>query len=194
PTDQHGWYEDTPQPSIDLFNLAKLEKNASILIVGGGSSKFINHLVKENYNNLIVNDISESALEQLQEELGDSVAAMRFIEDDLCKPEELYRMPNVDFWHDRAVLHFFTERDQQKAYFELLDAKVKAGGYVMLGEFNKDGAEMCAGLSLCRYDLQMMTDRLGEDFMLIEHFDSVFINPWGEERPYIYALFKRHND
>ena len=41
-----------------------------------------------------------------------------------------------DLWHDRAVLHFFTEEQQRNNYFQLVNDSVAIGGYVILAEFN----------------------------------------------------------
>jgi len=187
--EQLGWYEKLSQPSIDLLNKSGIKKSDSILVVGAGSSLFIDYLVEQGFKNIIANDISEEALNHLEERIGPYGA--RYIEDDLTKPNRLTDIEAVDYWHDRAVLHFFTEAADQESYFKLLKSKVKVGGHVMLGEFSKDGAEKCAGLVLCRYDLGMMQDQLGEDFELVESFNTVYINPRGEDRPYIYGLFKR---
>jgi hypothetical protein len=48
-----------------------------------------------------------------------------------------------------------------------------------------------AGLTLHRYSIEELSERLGSSFTLISHFDHIYINPYGDPRPYIYALFKR---
>jgi hypothetical protein len=101
-------------------------------------------------------------------------------------------LPKVDVWNDRAVLHFFTEKKEQDTYFELLHKKVKKGGFVILAEFNLQGATMCSGLPVKRYDVKMLQESLGKDYLLLKHFDYDYQMPSGEIRKYIYTLFKRN--
>lgn len=187
--EQLGWYEKISQPSIDLLKKSGIGSSNSILVVGAGSSLFLDYLVDQGFKNIIANDISSKALDHLQERIG--IYGVRYLEDDLTKPDRLTEIEAVDYWHDRAVLHFLTDSKDQRTYFDLLRSKVKVGGHVMLGEFSKDGAEKCAKLGLCQYDLELMKEGLGDGFEVIESFDSNFVNPRGEDRPYIYALFKR---
>ena len=70
---------------------------------------------------------------------------------------------------------------------------MKNNGYVLLAEFSKTGALQCAGLELHRYSIEEMKFRLGDKFKLIEHEEYVFTNPFGDPRPYVYALFKNEN-
>ena len=101
-------------------------------------------------------------------------------------------LKNVDLWHDRAVLHFFTSKDQQLSYFNLLKKIVREGGYVIFSEFGIDGAKKCCGLDIVNYSEKMFQDRLGDDFELLESFNHLYSHPSnGNTRKYIYTLFKR---
>jgi hypothetical protein len=46
-------------------------------------------------------------------------------------------------------------------------------------------------LDLHRYSVEEMTERVGPAFALLKHEEYTFINPYGDPRPYIYALYKR---
>jgi hypothetical protein len=59
--------------------------------------------------------------------------------------------------------------------------------------YSIEGASMCAGLELHRYSIEEMTERMGEDFELVEYEKYTFINPFGDPRPYIYALYRKNN-
>lgn len=65
------------------------------------------------------------------------------------------------------------------------------GGYVLLAQFSNDGANRCAGLDVHRYSLDELVSRMGAGFELVSFENHCFINPYGNERPYVYALFKR---
>ena len=190
-TENLGWYEETPQPSIDLINQIKPDKTSRILNVGAGSSTLVDFFINENYSNILVNDISPVAIQELKSRLGDNQSKVEYIIDDLTNPSLLNQMADVDIWHDRAVLHFFREDNEKKAYFDLLRSKVKKGGHVIIAEFSLNGALKCSGLELCRYDEKSISDQLGSDFKLLKAFDHTFINPNGDERPYIYTLYQR---
>ena len=96
----------------------------------------------------------------------------------------------VDLWIDRAVLHFFTLSKDQDNYFNLLRTKVKSKGFVLFAEYNLQGANSCAGLPVHRYSKEMLIEKLGPGFELIDSFEYTFIAPSGAEKPYIYTLFK----
>ncbi len=190
-TENLGWYEESAKESIDLIEKSGLSKDASILNVGVGSSVIIDELLEQGYTNLIANDFSEKALKDLKVRLNKKASNVSFVLDDLTKPTKLLELPQIDMWNDRAVLHFFLKEEEQNTYFNLVKQLVKANGFVVIAVFAVDGAEKCCGLPLQRYDVTMLQDKLGEDFELKESFNHVFTNPYGGERPYIYALFQR---
>jgi hypothetical protein len=100
-------------------------------------------------------------------------------------------IPPIDIWIDRAVLHFLIDEDSIQGYFANVKANVKKGGYAIFAEFSQTGAKQCAGLSVQQYSIEALSRRLGTSFKLLSHFDYTYINPRGEERPYLYALFQR---
>ena len=187
-----GWYESSPEPSITLIKGCKLGKDANILNVGAGATTLVDELLKNAYRNIIANDISQAALEELQLRLGpDRNSKVHWIIDDLTNPAELSALEKIDLWHDRAVLHFFQEDEEQRTYFNLLRKLVRAGGYVIIAAFNLNGAPTCSGLPVFRYDAQMLEDRLGDEFQLLEAFDFTYTQPSGDTREFVYTLFRR---
>lgn len=187
-----GWYEENPAASIELIEECHLPKEALIFNAGAGATTLIDKLLKLGYNNLAINDIASSALTELKEQLSlNKNSNIQFIVDDLTKPRELKLLKNVDLWHDRAVLHFFTTQEQQNAYFNLLKTVVKPGGFVILAEFNLEGAKKCSGLDVFNYNEEMLQERLGNEFLLQKAFDYTYTQPSGNTREYIYTLFQR---
>ena len=186
-----GWFEDDPVASIDLIEKCNLSKDALIFNAGAGATILIALLLEKGYSNILVNDISSLALDKLKSSIINN-SNVRFIVDDLTNPITLLDLKNVDLWHDRAVLHFFTSKDQQLSYFNLLKKIVKEGGYVIFSEFGIDGAKKCCGLDIVNYSEKMLQDRLGEEFTLLESFNHQYNHPSnGNTRKYIYTLFKR---
>jgi SAM-dependent methyltransferase len=191
PIDKLGWYESTPQQSLQLIAKCGLEKDACILNVGAGASNLIDALLEEGYTNLIANDISSAALKNLKHRLEDDQHKVRWIMDNLTNPSQLDKLEAIDLWHDRAVLHFFCDKNDQKTYFDLVRKIVKPGGYVIIAVFNLEGATKCSGLTVFRYNKEILQQGLGNDFNLIESFDNIYQMPSGDVRPYVYALFQR---
>jgi len=190
--DTLGWYEENPEPSLKLINQCKLNNNASIFNAGAGASTLVDELLKAGYSKLIANDLSHEALQKLKARLGQEQSShVRWIVDDLTKAQVLLGLEPVDLWHDRAVLHFFNEKSEQDAYFGLLKLLVKPSGFVIIAAFSLKGASTCSGLPVHRYSQEMIQERLGKEFTLIEAFDYNYIMPSGNERAYIYTLFQR---
>ena len=53
----------------------------------------------------------------------------------------MIKLKDIDVWHDRAVLHFFTEKHQQEAYFQLLKKVIKLNGFDI--DFNNKSTFLC---------------------------------------------------
>lgn len=190
--DRLGWYETNPEPSLRLIEQCSLHKDASILNVGVGATTLVDELLKAGYPNIIANDISSSAIAELQLRLGPGQSKMvHWIVDDITHPTELQSLKQIDLWHDRAVLHFFQDIVSQDAYFNLLRKLVRKEGYVIIAAFNLDGALKCSGLPVFRYNTMMLQERLGEEFDLKEAFDFTYTMPSGDTREYVYTLFQR---
>lgn len=194
PIDKLGWFEENPETSLQLIEKCKLSKHAAILNIGAGATTLVDELLKEGYNNIIANDISKAALEKLKARIGEEESnKVKWIVDDVTNPTELNQLEPVDLWHDRAVLHFFTEKADQDAYFELLKKLLKLRGYVIIAAFNLEGATKCSGLPIFRYDKNMLQEKLGPDIELIEAFDYTYTMPSGQTRAYVYTLFQSVN-
>ncbi len=189
--DQLGWYEESPDVSLDLIDSLDLSKEAKILIAGAGASTLVDELLNLGYKKIIANDLSVVALKRSKDRLGPGAEDIRWVVDDLTNSKELVKLKSVDLWHDRAVLHFFTDPADQARYFELLKQLVKPGGHAIIGAFNKYGAKKCSGLDLVQYDEEMLKNLMMPQFDLIKHFNHTHITPGGSERPYVYTLFQR---
>jgi len=192
PTTSLGWYEENPTPSLELIEACDLSTDAVIFNAGAGSTSLISKLLEKGYKNIIINDIAATALAELKNDLTiEKASNLQFIVDDLTKPTALLKLKDIDVWHDRAVLHFFTEKHQQEAYFQLLKKVIKLNGYVILAQFNLEGAKKCCGLNVFNYNEEMLQEGLGENFKLLKSFDYTYTQPSGNTREYVYTLFKR---
>jgi EEF1A lysine methyltransferase 2 len=187
-----GWYEETPQPSLDLINSCNLKKDAAILDVGSGTSTLIKNLIRDSYSNISALDISQVALDRAKQLLTPGEAEkVKWIVEDVTNLKDIKQLGNLDLWHDRTVLHFLIEENQQKGYLKTLKKVVRKEGYVIIAVFSLDGAKKCSGLDVKNYDYKMIEEYLGNDFKLLNHFPYLYKMPSGELRPYIYTLFQR---
>ena len=187
-----GWYEEIPQPSLDLIKSCNLEKDATILDVGSGMSTLIKNLVQESYSNIYATDISKVALDRAKKLLDPTEAEkVRWIVDDITNPQDLIHIKSIDLWHDRTVLHFLIEENQQKGYLITLKKLVRKKGFVIIAVFSLEGAKKCSGLNVKNYDHKMIEEFLGNDFKLLKYFSYLYKMPSGDIRPYIYTLFQR---
>lgn len=191
-TEKLGWYEETPEPSIKLLTMCNLDKDAAIFDVGAGATTLVDYLVDKGYTNITAVDISEVALQKLKERLGkEKSLSVKWIVDDLTQPKYINQLKDIALWHDRAVLHFLVEKSWQQTYFSTLKRIVQKGGYVIIAAFSIGGAKKCSGLSVVNYDCNMLSEKLGNEFELIEAFDYIYHMPSGDIRPYIYTLFQK---
>jgi methyltransferase family protein len=184
-----GWYEkDTSQTLKLLGEIPDLGK-ATVFLPGAGTSILIEDLIPR-VSRLILNDISKEALNCAKQRLMGGSEEIVWLCQDIAQPITK-PMPAVDIWIDRAVLHFLTNESDIKGYFENLKSVLKIAGHAVFAEFSLVGAPKCAGLTLHRYSTDELSIKLGSSFKLVSHFDYTYTNPFGDTRPYVYALFRR---
>jgi len=187
-----GWYEEMPELSLKLISKCGINKGEPILDIGAGATRLIDYLINQGYKNIIATDISEIALEKLKERLGKEKASLiKWIADDITQPERVKHLKDIAIWHDRAVLHFLLEENQQQMYVSTLKNVVKKGGFVIIAAFSLRGAKRCSGLNIKNYDEIMLANFLGKEFRLLEYLEYTYHMPSGDSRPYIYTLFQR---
>ncbi len=186
-----GWYEKNVSQTFELLNQIPDWEKSTVFLPGAGTSVLVEGLLSRGVK-LVLNDISIEALNRVKGRLNDEGREIDWLCQDIAQPVQ-GTIPDVDIWIDRAVLHFLTDEDDIKGYFENIKSTLKAGGHAMFAEFSRTGAPKCAGLTLHRYSIEELSERLGSSFKLVSHFDYTYINPYGDPRPYIYALYKREN-
>ena len=184
-----GWYEKNVSETMELLNRIPEWEKATVFLPGAGTSILIEGLLSKGIK-LILNDISIEALNQVKNRLNDEARKIDWSCQDIAQPIQ-GKISNVGIWIDRAVLHFLTDEDDIKGYFDNVKSVLKVGGHAIFAEFSKTGAPKCAGLTLHRYSVEELSEKLGSSFKLVSHFNYTYINPFGGKRPYIYVLYKR---
>lgn len=184
-----GWYEKDASQTLELLNHIPEWKKSTVFLPGAGTSVLIEELLSEGVR-LVLNDISLEALNRVKDRLNDKGKKIDWLCQDIAQPIQS-TLPQIDIWIDRAVLHFLTDENDINGYFENVKSTLKTGSHALFAEFSMTGAPKCAGLILHRYSIEELSERLGSSFELVSHFDYTYINPYGDPRPYIYALYKR---
>jgi hypothetical protein len=112
---------------------------------------------------------------------------VRWITADLLawQPDRAY-----DVWHDRAVLHFFTEEADRRRYAALLKATLAPGGVAVIGTFAPDGPERCSGLPVMRHDARSLAAMLGPAFELVAEHPHDHVTPSGAVQKFQFSTFR----
>jgi SAM-dependent methyltransferase len=183
-----SWFQETPEPSIELIGLAGAKHDAAIIDIGGGASRLVDALLAQGFENLTVLDLSEAALDKARSRLGSGARSARWIAADVTswKPDAEY-----DVWHDRAAFHFLTEPDQQRAYLDRVKQALRPGGHAIIGTFALDGPEKCSGLPVARWSPETMVALLGPDFDLVDARRHEHVTPWQSVQNFQFSTFRR---
>ena len=183
---QVSWTQETPKTSLDFIRSLGIEKDASIIDVGGGDSKLVDYLVEAGYKNITVLDISAKALEKAKKRLGKKAASINWVVSDITQfePKSPY-----DVWHDRATFHFLTEQGQINNYIETVRKFVV--GHLIIGTFSDNGPNKCSGLDIRQYTEKTLMSQLESDFDKIKCIREDHITPFDTKQNFLYCSFKK---
>ena len=134
-------------------------------------------------------DLSGHALSIARDRLQDRSGSVRWIEGDVRQP--LLGPDSVDLWHDRAVFHFLTRPEDQRAYVEHLTRALRTGGHAIIATFALDGPARCSGLDVARYSAATLAATLGGRFELLRSLERTHVTPAAREQRFTYALLRK---
>jgi len=186
---QVSWYQLHPSLSLQHIQNTGVGKSGHIIDVGGGASTLVDHLLDDGFRQVTVLDISAGALEVAQQRLSPRAGLVNWLEADITQivlPHHEY-----DVWHDRAVFHFLTEREDRQRYVNAVREAVKPGGHVIVATFASDGPERCSGLEVARYDPQSLHHEFGADFELLDSAREEHQTPFGTGQKFIYCYCRK---
>jgi SAM-dependent methyltransferase len=183
-----SWTEDEPSDSLDAIRCAGATLEAPVIDVGGGSSRLTASLLAAGHTDLTVLDISGAALELARGRLGPAADAVEWIVADLLawQPRRQYAI-----WHDRAVLHFFTDTGDRRRYGETAHSALAPGGHAIIATFAPGGPERCSGLPVCRSSADDILDVLGGGFVAVHASLREHRTPSGTRQPFTWIIAKR---
>jgi SAM-dependent methyltransferase len=182
-----SWFQENPEPSLDLIALVGAGLRSGIIDIGGGASRLVDHLISQGYEDLTVLDLSASALAAAKARIGESARQVRWLVADATtwEPPRAF-----DVWHDRAAFHFLTAAADQAAYIARLRRALSRGGHVIIGAFALDGPEKCSGLPVARHDGESLGKALGSEFVLIDTRRHDHLTPWGATQRFQFSTFR----
>ena len=189
-TTQVSWYQEHSLKSLQLIVDTGIPKTGHIIDVGGGSSILVGDLLSEGYQHITVLDISTVALEIAQKRLGARAKDVTWLEADILQTSLPHH--EFDLWHDRAVFHFLTDRDDRKRYVEAVKEAVKPGGHIIVATFASDGPERCSGLPVARYEPESLHHEFGDAFALLYGANEAHQTPFGTQQKFIYCYCRKY--
>lgn len=189
--ERRSWTEDEPRESLKAIGCAEgLPARAAIIDVGGGSSRLAARLLDDGHD-VTVLDISDPALALAQRRLGPRAVHVRWLTADLLTwaPDRTY-----DLWHDRAVLHFFTEPNERQRYAAIAAGAVAPGGYTVIGTFAPGGPQRCSGLVVQQSDDHELAELLAPYFTPLRSWTHDHHTPAGVLQRFTWMLAQRQLD
>lgn len=185
-----SWFQETPEPSLQLMAEVEATPASAIIDIGGGASRLVDRLIDRGFEDLTVLDLSGAALEAAKARLGGRAASVQWIVADVTvwEPSKAY-----DIWHDRAAFHFLSGHDDRVAYVARLTRALKTGGYAIIATFAPDGPEQCSGLPVVRYDADGLAQVLGPAFELVHTRRHAHATPWGSVQSFQFSVFRRRS-
>lgn len=178
-----SWFQTYPKPSLDLILTSNLDKNQTIIDVGGGASTLVDYLIGLGFTNISVLDISEKALQYSQQRLKEKYKQIQWYTQDILN---FTATQKFDLWHDRAVFHFLTDENERKQYVKILKENLKNHGIVIIATFGIDGFKQCSNLPIQQYDAQSILKELGNEFTLLKTFDDYHLTPKNIQQKFTY--------
>lgn len=174
-----SWFEEIPTVSLDLFDELGLTPDDSVIDIGGGASRLVDHLLQRGHRDITVLDISSAALSAARRRLADPTG-VEWISHDLLTWEPT-RTWSV--WHDRAVLHFLVDDEDRSSYVRQLRRALIPGGAFVIGVFAQDGPSECSGLAVRRSTPSELVELIGEAEIVAE-LRHVHRTPSGVDQPF----------
>lgn len=148
-----SWYQKKPTISLALINKNAQNHSDFIIDVGGGASRLSDYLLEDGFNHLTVLDLSSNALEHSWQRLGDKSTQIEWQVADVTNFVSFHK---YDIWHDRAVFHFLTDKEDREKYLDVLESSLNIGGSVIIAAFSIGGPKKCSGLDIVQYDTKKL--------------------------------------
>jgi ubiquinone/menaquinone biosynthesis C-methylase UbiE len=78
-----SWFQEVPKKSLEMIDELNLQKDSSIIDIGGGDSRLVDHLLQRGFSNITILDISSEALEKAKVRLKNLPKNVEFVASDI---------------------------------------------------------------------------------------------------------------
>lgn len=184
---EFSWFQDVPHTSLHLISRLKRHPLDRLVDIGGGDSMLVDELLKRDYRDITILDISKEAIQRARKRLKDKDGSVRWLVKDILQFES---HDKYDIWHDRACFHFMTDPMDRDRYIDIMRRSLRKGADLVLGTFADNGPEKCSGLDVVRYDEELLQGVLGDEFYLLSVFRESHTTPSGRDQNFIFTHFK----
>ena len=188
-TESVSWFQEHAEQSMRLIRGTGVPYSAGIIDVGGGASTLVDDLLSSGYCAVSVLDLAAAALSVAKARLGERASEVQWTEGDITKV--LLPVHAFDVWHDRAVFHFLTSKEDRAAYVDTVLRSVKPGGHVIVATFAEDGPIQCSGLPVMRYGPNELHAEFGSPFSLVQHEHEEHHTPFGTVQKFVYCYCRK---
>ena len=188
-TESVSWFQEHAEQSMRLIRGTGVPYSAGIIDVGGGASTLVDDLLSSGYCAVSVLDLAAAALSVAKARLGERASEVQWTEGDITKV--LLPVHAFDVWHDRAVFHFLTSKEDREAYVDTVLRSVKPGGHVIVATFAEDGPIQCSGLPVMRYGPSELHAEFGSPFSLVQHQREEHHTPFGTVQKFVYCYCRK---
>lgn len=186
--DSLSWFQETPDLALSWIGDLDLDPDAPIVDVGAGASSLVDGLLVTGHQDVTVLDVAEAGLDVARRRLGEQAERVDWITVDVL---EWVPVRCFVLWHDRAVLHFLTDPQDQRRYAALLADTVADLGYALLAGFAPDGPTHCSGLPVVRRSADEIAALAGVAFTAVRTGQELHRTPSGADQPFAWALLRR---
>ena len=184
-----SWYRSHLDKSLELILSAGIDKDASIIDVGGGASTLVDDLLNNGFKNITVLDVSSKALEVSKNRLGGRASQVEWLVADITQVS--LEPSHYGLWHDRAVFHFLALPQARKKYVKAMNQSLKSGGHLIMATFGINGPLKCSGLEIVRYSPESIQAELGTGYKLLKHFSEIHNTPFDTTQEFLYCHFQK---
>lgn len=188
PEDRLSWYQEAPEPSLELIERHGPGAGASVIDIGAGAARLADALLARGYGDITLLDLSETALAATRDRLGSASGRLHYLAADITRWTPGRRW---DIWHDRAVMHFLVDAADQQAYRRTLLAATAPGAVAVIGTFAPDGPERCSGLPVRRWSAAELARFLGPEMALLDSRRHLHETPGGVAQQFDFAVLRR---
>lgn len=141
-----SWFATEPVLSLRMLDAAGVSPDASVVDVGGGTSRLVDSLLARGHHDVTVVDVSDVALGIAKRRLGCDAARVHWVHADArtWSPGRTF-----DVWQDRAVMHFLTSAADLQRYLHTLNTATGPGAVAVFGCFAPEGPTHCSVCPSC---------------------------------------------